>query len=65
MAAVQMVAITAGVLAVRSIKLTLFDPVLATTAMPVAGLMATSLGDVPIPFVDVKSSILLIDEPLL
>ena len=41
---VQTFATTAGVGAVRSIKLTSLDPVFATTAMPVAGLMATSLG---------------------
>jgi hypothetical protein len=34
----------ARVTELRSIKLRSFDPMFATTAMPVAGLMATSLG---------------------
>ena len=43
-AAVQMLAIKEGVAPLRSIRLMSFEPLLATTAMPVAGLMATSLG---------------------
>jgi hypothetical protein len=43
-AAVHMFVINVGVVVVRSIKLMSFDPVLATTAIPVAGLTATSLG---------------------
>jgi hypothetical protein len=39
-----MLAIKVGVAVVRSIKLMSFDPLLATTAMPVAVLTATSLG---------------------
>jgi len=39
-----MLAIKVGVAVVRSIKLTSFDPLLATTATPVAGLTATSIG---------------------
>jgi hypothetical protein len=46
---VQMLAITAGgpEAGAKLIKLISFEPVLATTATPVLGLMATALGDVP------------------
>src|SRR5580704_10576618 len=43
-AAVQILAIKEGVEEVRSIRVTSFDPLFATMAMPVAWLTATSLG---------------------
>ena len=39
-----MLPINVGVVVVRLIRLMSFEPLFATTAMPVAGLMATSLG---------------------
>jgi hypothetical protein len=42
-----MVEPSTGEFAVRSIKLTLSEPVFAMTAKPVAGFIATSLGDEP------------------
>jgi hypothetical protein len=42
-----MVEPSTGEFAVRSMKLTLSEPVFAITAKPVAGFIATSLGDEP------------------
>jgi hypothetical protein len=47
MAAVQMVEPSTGEFAVRSMKLTLSEPVFVIIAKPVAGFIATSLGDEP------------------
>jgi hypothetical protein len=49
-----MVASGADELAARSMRLTLFPPVLATIAHPVAGFIATSLGDDPAGSVKVR-----------